>query len=75
MAASRCPVAPGHRRVAGCSKSFVPAIRQELVMIALFQGLGLLLQDNALHRLSFDEQVAHWREKTDQQLDRELNLL
>lgn len=58
-----CPVAPGHRRVAGCSKSFVPAIRQELVMIALFQGLGLLLQDNALHRLSFDEQVAHWRER------------
>ncbi|WP_425509550.1 hypothetical protein [Xanthomonas maliensis] len=58
-----------------CNKPFVPVIRQELVMIALFQGLGLLLQDNALHRLPFDEQIARWREKTDEQLDEEVNLL
>ncbi|MDG4489311.1 hypothetical protein [Xanthomonas vesicatoria] len=62
----------GSRR---CSKSFVPANRRELVMIALFQGLGLLLQDNALHRRSFDEQVVYWRDKTDAELDEELDLL
>ncbi|WP_075241978.1 hypothetical protein U7E18_03105 [Xanthomonas oryzae pv. oryzae] len=72
--ASACRTRQGTGR-GQCSKSFVPAIRQELVMIALFQGLGLLLQDNALHRLPFDEQVAHWRDKTDAQLDEELTLL
>lgn len=44
-------------------------------MIRLFQGLGLLLKDNALHRQPFDEQVAHWRGKTDAQIDEEVELL
>ena len=44
-------------------------------MIALFRGLGLLLQDNALHRQPFEDQVAHWRDTTDAQLDDEVELL
>jgi hypothetical protein len=44
-------------------------------MITLFRGLGLLLQDNALHHQPFEEQAAHWRDKTDAQLDEEVNLL
>jgi len=44
-------------------------------MIALFKGLGLLLEDNALHREPFETQVAHWRDKSDRQIDEETELL
>lgn len=44
-------------------------------MIALFKGLGLLLQDNALHRQPFEQQAAHWRDKSDAELDAEVELL
>ncbi len=44
-------------------------------MIALFKGLGLLLKDNELHREPFDAQVAHWRDKSDAQIDDEVALL
>ncbi len=44
-------------------------------MITLFRGLGLLLQDNALHRQPFEDQVAHWRGKSDEQIDAEVKLL
>ncbi len=44
-------------------------------MIALFQGLGLLLKDNELHRQPFEDQIAHWRDKTDRQIDEEVELL
>jgi hypothetical protein len=44
-------------------------------MIALFRGLGLLLQDNELHRQPFEDQVAHWRDKSDARIDEEVELL
>lgn len=44
-------------------------------MIALFKGLGLLLQDNDLHRRPFDEQLDHWRKRTDAEIDGEVELL
>jgi len=44
-------------------------------MIALFKGLGLLLEDNELHRQPFEAQVAHWRELSDRRIDDETELL
>ena len=44
-------------------------------MIALFKGLGLLLQDNELYRAPFEKQVAHWKAKSEAQLHEEVDLL
>lgn len=44
-------------------------------MIALFKGLGLLLQDNELYRSPFEKQVEHWKAKTEQDLHDEVALL
>ena len=44
-------------------------------MIALFKGLGLLLQDNELYRAPFEKQVAHWKAKSENQLHEEVELL
>ena len=44
-------------------------------MIALFKGLGLLLEDNELYRSPFEKQVEHWKAKTDQDLHEEVTLL
>ena len=44
-------------------------------MIALFKGLGLLLEDNELYRSPFEKQVEHWKAKTDQDLHEEVALL
>ena len=44
-------------------------------MLTLFKGLGLLLKDNELHRQPFEEQVAHWRDKTDAQIEEEVETL
>ncbi|MBN6150735.1 hypothetical protein JR065_10315 [Xanthomonas sp. AmX2] len=44
-------------------------------MVALFKGLGLLLEDNALHREPFPAQVAHWQHKSEHQLQAEVELL
>jgi len=48
---------------------------KEPVMIALFKGLGLLLQDNELYSSPFDKQVAHWRNKSEQQIREEVATL
>ncbi|MCI2261539.1 hypothetical protein M3S04_10045 [Xanthomonas sp. PPL139] len=50
-------------------------ICKEPVMFALFKGLGLLLEDNALHQRSFPEQVAHWQHKSEAQIRDEVALL
>ena len=44
-------------------------------MIALFKGLGLLLQDNELYSSPFEKQVAHWRNKSEQQIREEVAVL
>ena len=44
-------------------------------MIALFKGLGLLLQDNELYNAPFEKQVAHWKAKSETQLHDEVDLL
>ena len=44
-------------------------------MIALFKGLGLLLQDNELYHGPFDKQVAHWKNLSDEQIRQEVRLL
>lgn len=44
-------------------------------MIALFKGLGLLLQDNELYRSPFERQVAHWRSLSEQQIREEVAVL
>ncbi len=44
-------------------------------MIALFKGLGLLLQDNELYNSPFDKQVAHWKNLSEEQIRAELALL
>lgn len=44
-------------------------------MISLIQGLGLLLQDNALHREPVATQAAFWREKSDRDIEDEISLL
>jgi hypothetical protein len=44
-------------------------------MIALFKGLGLLLQDNELYRSPFEKQVAHWKNLSDEQIREEVALL
>jgi len=44
-------------------------------MIALFKGLGLLLQDNELYHSPFEKQVAHWRNMSEQQIRSEVALL
>ena len=44
-------------------------------MIALFKGLGLLLQDNELYRAPFEKQLAHWKAKSEAQLHEEVELL
>ncbi len=44
-------------------------------MIALFKGLGLLLQDNELYNSPFEKQVAHWRNKSEQQIREEVAVL
>ncbi|MGN0859310.1 MAG: hypothetical protein ACI4NW_09095, partial [Stenotrophomonas sp.] len=44
-------------------------------MVALFKGLGLLLQDNELYRAPFEKQVAHWKAKSEAQLHEEVELL
>jgi len=48
---------------------------KEPVMIALFKGLGLLLQDNELYGSPFEKQVAHWRNKSEQQIRDEVATL
>ena len=37
-------------------------------MIALFKGLGLLLQDNELYSGPFEKQVEHWKNLSDEQM-------
>jgi hypothetical protein len=49
--------------------------QKEHVMIALFKGLGLLLQDNELYNSPFEKQVAHWRNKSEQQIREEVAVL
>jgi len=49
--------------------------QKEPVMIALFKGLGLLLQDNELYGSPFEKQVAHWRNKSEQQIREEVAVL
>ena len=44
-------------------------------MIALFKGLGLLLQDNELYASPFEKQVEHWKAKSEKQLHDEVDLL
>jgi hypothetical protein len=44
-------------------------------MIALFKGLGLLLQDNELYRSPFEKQVAHWKNLSDEQIRDEVAVL
>ena len=44
-------------------------------MIALFKGLGLLLQDNGVHAAPFEAQVEHWRNKTEAEIQEEVDLL
>lgn len=44
-------------------------------MIALFKGLGLLLQDNELYRAPFEKQLAQWKAKSEAQLHEEVELL
>ena len=48
---------------------------KELVMIALFKGLGLLLQDNELYRSPFEKQVQHWKGLSEEQIRGEVALL
>jgi len=56
--------------------SLVPAsICKELHMIALFKGLGLLLQDNELYRSPFEKQVEHWKNLSDEQIRDEVGVL
>lgn len=44
-------------------------------MIALFKGLGLLLQDNELYKSPFDKQVEHWKGKSEEDLHLEVEIL
>ena len=44
-------------------------------MIALFKGLGLLLQDNELYRSPFEKQVEHWKNLSDAQIREEVGVL
>ena len=44
-------------------------------MIALFKGLGLLLEDNELYRSPFEKQVEHWKGKSEKDLHDEVVLL
>ena len=44
-------------------------------MIALFKGLGLLLQDNELYNSPFEKQVDHWKNLSDQQIREEVSEL
>ena len=44
-------------------------------MIALFKGLGLLLQDNELYNSPFEKQVDHWKNLSDQQIREEVSVL
>jgi len=48
---------------------------KELNMIALFKGLGLLLEDNELYHSPFEKQVDHWKKLSDQQIREEVSLL
>ena len=44
-------------------------------MIALFQGLGLLLRDNELYSSPFEKQVQHWKGLSEEQIRGEVALL
>ena len=44
-------------------------------MIALFKGLGLLLQDNELYSGPFEKQVEHWKNLSDEQIREEVGVL
>ena len=44
-------------------------------MIALFKGLGLLLEDNELYASPFEKQVEHWKAKSEKGLHDEVELL
>ena len=44
-------------------------------MIALFKGLGLLLQDNELYSSPFEKQVEHWKNLEEDQIREEVALL
>lgn len=44
-------------------------------MIALFKGLGLLLQDNELYSGPFEKQVEHWKNLSDEQIREEVGIL
>ncbi|MGB3393299.1 MAG: hypothetical protein WA956_07320 [Stenotrophomonas sp.] len=44
-------------------------------MVALFKGLGLLLQDNELYRSPFEKQVEHWQNLGDEQIREEVGVL
>jgi hypothetical protein len=55
--------------------SLVPVFCKELNMIALFKGLGLLLQDNELYNSPFEKQVAHWKHLSEEQIREEVAVL
>jgi hypothetical protein len=55
--------------------SLIPDICKELNMIALFKGLGLLLQDNELYNSPFEKQVAHWKSLSEEQIRKEVSVL
>ncbi|MFT4198992.1 MAG: hypothetical protein QM601_14010 [Pseudoxanthomonas sp.] len=44
-------------------------------MSKLFKGLGLLMDDNALHHKPLAEQAAHWSAKSDRAIEHEIHLL
>lgn len=44
-------------------------------MIALFRGLGMLLEDNELYSSPFEKQVEHWKAKSEKDLHEELVVL